>query len=104
MSSRGAGPGAQSRAVYAAGLVQGIVLVTFPAASTGERPRREVPERRLIRMRAPGESARGQNLSGRVLEPPGGGAVQRAAPEGPRDGEVVRHAAHLQSDTWAGTL
>jgi hypothetical protein len=44
-------------------------------------------------MRAPGESARGQNLSGRVLEPPGRGAVQRAAPEGPRDGEVVRHAA-----------
>jgi MFS family permease len=34
MSSRGAGPGAQSRVVYAAGLVQGIVLVTFPAAST----------------------------------------------------------------------
>jgi hypothetical protein len=30
MSSRGAGPGAQSRAVYAAGLVEGIVLVTFP--------------------------------------------------------------------------
>ena len=34
MSSRGAGPGAQSQVVYAAGLVQGIVLVTFPAAST----------------------------------------------------------------------
>jgi hypothetical protein len=34
MSSRGAGPHAQSRVVYAAGLVQGIVQVTFPAAST----------------------------------------------------------------------
>ncbi|HEX3389351.1 MAG TPA: MFS transporter [Streptosporangiaceae bacterium] len=34
MSSRGAGPGAQSQVVYAAGLVQGVVLVTFPAAST----------------------------------------------------------------------
>ena len=38
-------------------------------------------------MRAPGESARGQDLSGRVLEPPGRGAVQRAAPEGPREPE-----------------
>jgi hypothetical protein len=47
-------------------------------------------------MRAPGESVRGQDLSGRVLEPPGRGAVQPSAtPEGPRDGEVVRHAAHL---------
>ena len=34
MSSRGTGPGAQSQVIYAAGLVQGIVLVTFPAAST----------------------------------------------------------------------
>ena len=34
MSSRGRGTGAQSQVVYAAGLVQGIVLVTFPAAST----------------------------------------------------------------------
>ena len=34
MSSRGAGAGAPGRVVYAAGLVQGIVLVTFPAAST----------------------------------------------------------------------
>jgi MFS transporter len=29
-----AGPGTQSRVLYAAGLVQGLVLVTFPAAST----------------------------------------------------------------------
>ena len=55
-------------------------------------------------MRAPGESARGQNLSGRVPEHPGRGAVQRAAPEGPRDGKVVKDAAHLQSHTRAGTL
>ena len=34
MSSHGASTRAQSRVVYAAGLVQGIVLVTFPAAST----------------------------------------------------------------------
>ena len=34
MSSQGAGIRAQSQAGYAAGLVQGIVLVTFPAAST----------------------------------------------------------------------
>ncbi|HEX9357593.1 MAG TPA: MFS transporter [Streptosporangiaceae bacterium] len=34
MSSHGAGTRAQSQVVYAAGLVQGIVLVTFPAAST----------------------------------------------------------------------
>jgi hypothetical protein len=34
MSRRGAGPGAQSRVGNAAGLVQGIVLVTSPAAST----------------------------------------------------------------------
>ncbi len=33
MSSRGAGTRPRSRVVYAAGLVQGIVLVTFPAAS-----------------------------------------------------------------------
>jgi MFS family permease len=34
MSSRGAGNRAQIQVVYAAGLVQGIALVTFPAAST----------------------------------------------------------------------
>ncbi len=34
MSSRGAGARAPGRVVYSAGLVQGIVLVTFPAAST----------------------------------------------------------------------
>ena len=34
MSSHGASTRAQSQVVYAAGLVQGIVLVTFPAAST----------------------------------------------------------------------
>ena len=34
MSSQGAGTRTQSQVVYAAGLVQGIVLVTFPAAST----------------------------------------------------------------------
>jgi len=34
MSSHGAGTRAQSQVVYAAALVQGIVLVTFPAAST----------------------------------------------------------------------
>ena len=33
MSSRGESARAQSRVVYAAGLVQGIALVTFPAAS-----------------------------------------------------------------------
>ncbi len=33
MSSHGAGIRAQSQVVYAAALVQGIVLVTFPAAS-----------------------------------------------------------------------
>jgi hypothetical protein len=34
MSSHRAGTRAQSQVVYAAALVQGIVLVTFPAAST----------------------------------------------------------------------
>jgi MFS family permease len=34
MSSHGAGTRAQSQVVYAAALVQGVVLVTFPAAST----------------------------------------------------------------------
>ena len=34
MNSRGAGARAAGRVVYSAGLVQGIVLVTFPAAST----------------------------------------------------------------------
>ena len=66
------------------------------ALAASQRPRREVPERWPIGVRAPGESARGQDPGRRVLEPPGRGTGQRMALVGPHaDGVISKHAGHL---------